>query len=301
MHEWPDGVGRTFRACGGTTEAGNLGSPRPPGGMMADFTDLQIQFRLAKKPSSDGTQSTHEVLATIDGSGSWRGESTIDYAQLAEAEQDPRQYGKRLGEVLFNPAIMNALRQARGLLDRPVRIRLWLEMGPNGEREDQHGLRWERAYIVVNEKDWPLAIAPGLPFSRYVPAESIDPDASDDSVFRLLVVFASPDNLASEQQPIEVDADLSTLLDGIDLLTQGRRFRLVVMPGRTGISAALQERLAESGTEGRRGTVDDRLDRAERARLPRPAYRRPRHHEPGDAARFARPRRQGRTPCLRVR
>ena len=52
---------------------------------MADLIDLQIQFRRAKKTSSDGTQSTHEVLATIDGSGSWRGESTIDYTQLAEA------------------------------------------------------------------------------------------------------------------------------------------------------------------------------------------------------------------------
>ena len=216
---------------------------------MADLIDLQIQFRRAKKTSSDGTQSTHELLATIDGSGSWRGESTIDYTQLAEAEQAPRQYGKRLGEVLFNPAIMNALRQARGLLERPVRIRLWLEMGPNGEREDQHGLRWERAYVVVNEKDWPLAIAPGLPFSRYVPAESIDSDASDDSVFNLLVVFASPDNLGQEQQPIDVDADLSTLLDGIGPLVQGRRFHLVVMPGRTGISAALQKRLAEFRTK----------------------------------------------------
>ena len=268
---------------------------------MADLTDLQIQFRRAKKTSSDGMQSTHEVLATINGSGSWRGESTIDYAQLAEAEQDPRQYGKRLGEALFNPAIMNALRQARGLLERPVRIRLLLEMGPNGEREDQHGLRWERASIVVNEKDWPLAIAPGLPFSRYVPVESIDPDASDDSVFRLLVVFANPDNLASEQHPVDVDADLSTLLDGIDPLTQGRRFRLVVMPGRTGISDALQEAPRGVRNQGRRGTVDDRLDRPERARLPRPAYRRPRDHEPGSEARFARPRGQGGSPRIRVR
>ena len=216
---------------------------------MADLIDLQIQFRRAKKTSSDGTQSTHELLATIDGSGSWRGESTIDYTQLAEAEQVPRQYGKRLGEVLFNPAIMNALRQARGLLERPVRIRLWLEMGPNGEREDQHGLRWERAYVVVNGKDWPLAIAPGLPFSRYVPAESIDSEASDDSVFNLLVVFASPDNLGPEQQPVDVNADLSMLLDGIDPLMQGRRFQLTVMPGRTGISAALQKRLAEFRTK----------------------------------------------------
>ena len=215
---------------------------------MADLTDLQIQFRLAK-PASDGAQSKHEVLAAINGSGSWRGEATIDYTQLAEAEDDPRQYGKRLGEVLFSPAIMNALRQARGAQERPVRIRLWLEMGPNGERQDQHGLRWERAFVIVNGKEWPLAIAPELPFSRYVPAESVDSEASDDSVFRLLVVFASPDNLASEQQPIEVDADLSTLLDGIDLLAQGRRFRLVVMPGRTPISAALQARLAASRTE----------------------------------------------------
>jgi CHAT domain-containing protein len=216
---------------------------------MTDLTDLQIQFRRAKKTSSDGRQSTHEVLATVNGSGSWGGDSTIDYTQLAEAERVPREYGKQLGDILFNPRIMNALRTARGLVDRPVRIRLWLEMGPNGEREDQHGLRWERAFVVLNGKDWPLAIAPRLPFSRYVPAESIDSDAPDDSVFRLLVVFASPDNLPSEQKPIEVEADLSTLLDGIGPLTQGRRFRLVVMPGRTGISDALQKRLTASETQ----------------------------------------------------
>jgi len=217
--------------------------------MMADLTDLQIQFRRAKKTSSDGRQSTHEVLATVNGSGSWGGDSTIDYTQLAEAEQVPRQYGKQLGEILFNEGIKDALRAARGLVERPVRIRLWLEMGRNGEREDQHGLRWERAFVVLNGKEWPLAIAPELPFSRYVPAESIDSDAPDDSVFRLLIVFASPDNLDSEQQPIDVHADLSTLLDGIDLLAQGRRFQFVVMPGRTGLSAALQKRLAESGTK----------------------------------------------------
>ena len=62
-------------------------------------------------------------------------------------------------------------------------------------------------------------------------------------------MFASPDNLPSEQKPIEVEADLSTLLDGIGPLTQGRRFRLVVMPGRTGISDALQKRLTASETE----------------------------------------------------
>jgi CHAT domain-containing protein len=216
--------------------------------MMADLTDLQIQFRRATK--NDGKQSTHQVLATINGSGSWGGESTIDYTQLAEAEQqDPREYGRRLGEILFNPGVMNALRQARGLVDRPVRIRLWLEMGPNGEREDQHGLRWERAFVALNKKDLPLAIAPGLPFSRYVPGESIDSDAPDDSVFRLLVVFASPDNLPPDQKPIDVEADLSSLLDGIDALAEGRRFRLVVMPGRTGISDALRKRLASSGID----------------------------------------------------
>jgi hypothetical protein len=42
---------------------------------MTDLTDLQIQFRLAK-PASDGTQSKHEVLAMINGSGSWCGEAT---------------------------------------------------------------------------------------------------------------------------------------------------------------------------------------------------------------------------------
>jgi tetratricopeptide (TPR) repeat protein len=130
--------------------------------LMADLTDLQIQFRLARQVSSDSTQSTHEVLATINGSGSWRGESTIDYARLAEAEDDPRQYGKRLGEVLFSPAIMNAPAGARGAgaagADSPV-----ARDGTERKRQDQHGLRWERAFVVTNGKEWPLAIAPELP------------------------------------------------------------------------------------------------------------------------------------------
>jgi hypothetical protein len=65
-----------------------------------------------------------------------------------------------------------------------------------------------------------------------------------------------------------VDADLSKLLDGIDLLAQGGRFRLVVMPGRTRISAALQARLAASRTEVVEGpsTIDSI---AERTQLPR--------------------------------
>jgi len=216
---------------------------------LIDYLDLQIQFRLAKSRSTDGLQSTHDVVATINGSGSWRSESTVDFAQLAAAEAVPRQYGSTLGEMLFRPAIMNALRQARGVAGRPVRIRLWLETGPKGERENQHGLRWERAFVPLNGRDWPLAITPDLPFSRYVPAESIDPDPSSDSVFRLLVVFANPERLLDGMQPVEVEADLTKLLDGFGPLTQGRRFRLKVLPGRTGLSQALRDRLAASQIE----------------------------------------------------
>jgi hypothetical protein len=217
-------------------------------GEVTDYVDLQIQFRMAKKRSNDGMQSTHDVLATIDGTGSWRAEATIDYAQL-EMEQDPRKYGATLGEILFRPAVMNALRQAYGVRKRSVRIRLWLEMGPDGEREEQHGLRWERAFVVMDDKEWPLAITPELPFSRYVPVESIDSDPSDDAVFRLLVVFANPANLLSDQKPLEIEADLSKLLESMKALVQGRRLQLVILPGRTGLSGVLREKLTASQAE----------------------------------------------------
>ncbi len=215
----------------------------------SDYTDLQIQFRMAKQRSDDGLRSTHDVVATIDGAGAWRGEATIDATTLGAAEGDVADYARELGSLLLRPAIMNAFRQARGINNRPVRVRLLLEMGANGERESQHALRWERASVTLNGRALPLATTPDLPFSRYVATESVDPDLSEDAVLRLLVVFANPTALPGELQPIDVEGDLSKLLDELTPLLQTNRFKLSLMTGRTGCSAAMRERLQALGAE----------------------------------------------------
>ena len=204
---------------------------------------------MAKQRSDDGLRSTHDVVATIDGAGAWRGESTIDAGVLGEAEGRPSDYARELGSLLLRPAVMNAFRQARGVGNRPVRVRLLLEMGPNGERGPQHTLRWERASVTLNGQAVPLATAPDLPFSRYVATESVDPDLSDDSVLRLLVVFANPTGLGGGLQPVDVEGDLGKLLDELTPLLRTNRFRLTVMPGRTGCSVALRERLQSAGAD----------------------------------------------------
>jgi hypothetical protein len=232
------------------------------------YTDLQIQFRMAVQQPEGSLATTHEVRATIDGGGGWRGESTVDLAALGTLDGDPAAYGRRLGELLLPQQVMSAFARARGVTDRPVRIRLLLEMGANGERQSQHFLRWERAMLALNGQTWPLAIAPALPFSRYIPTESVDPDLSGDSVLRLLVAFASPTGLPPELHPVEVESDLSALLDELAPLVRTRRFKLTVLPGRTGVSGPLRDRLTELGAEvlegsTRKETIGDALNQCQ--------------------------------------
>ena len=237
-----------------------------------DYMDFEIQFRTAKKRSDDGLQSTHDVSATINGGGSWRAESILNLSELGALESDPAAYGQRLATVLLPPALMVALGKARSATDRPVRIRLLLETGPNGERESQHRLRWERASISANGQVWPLAITPSLPFSRYIPIQSIDPDLSDDTTLRLLIAFANPTGLPDDLKPVNVEKDLAKLLDQLTPLVLTRRFKLTVIPGRTGVSEDLRKRLAELDAEvisgpTQRETIAAALDRCQALHL----------------------------------
>ena len=59
-----------------------------------DYMDFEIQFRMAKQRSEDGLRSTHDVSATINGGGSWRGKSVIDLKALGELEHDPALYSR---------------------------------------------------------------------------------------------------------------------------------------------------------------------------------------------------------------
>ena len=262
------------------------------------YTDLQIQFRMAVQQPESSPATTHEVRATIDGGGGWRGESTVDLAALGTLDGDPAAYGRRLGEMLLPQQVMSAFARARGVTDRPVRIRLLLEMGANGERQSQHFLRWERAMLALNGQTWPLAIAPALPFSRYIPTESVDPDLSGDSVLRLLVAFASPTGLPPELHPVDVESDLSALLDELTPLVRTKRFELTVLPGRTGVSGPLRDRLTELGAEllegpTRKETIGDAPQSVPGA-PPRRAWHLQRRDRP---RRRAARGRQGR-PCL---
>jgi hypothetical protein len=233
-----------------------------------DYMDFEIQFRTAKQRSDDGLQSTHDVSATINGGGSWRGESVIDLKALGTIESDPAVYGQRLAELLLPPPLNLALARARSATDRPVRIRLRLETGQNGERGNHHLLRWERASLAANGQVWPLAITPTLPFSRYIPIQALDPDLSDDASLRLLLAFANPTGLPTELHPVDVETALAQLLDELTPLVQTKRFKLTVMPGRASVSEAMHKRLADLDAEvitgfTQRETIASALERCQ--------------------------------------
>jgi hypothetical protein len=62
---------------------------------------------------------------------------------------------------------------------------------------------------------------------------------------RVLVVFSNPTGLPAELRPVDIEADLAKLLDGLAPLVRSKRFTLSVLPGHTGLSDTLRNRLAE--------------------------------------------------------
>lgn len=203
---------------------------------MADFKDVELRIRGAKA-GGNGQPSVHDVEVRVDGSGLWIGESTLDVDALDPS--DPEKYGKALGRQLANPTVFRALDQAG--LSRGERIRLRLVL--DDDKTAPHSIRWERLWLPIAGDDWRVAVHPRVAFSRYVPVQSPDGDPPDALAFRLLFAVANPAGLAANQQ-IDVEAEISKFVEEFEHGSLDRRLLVSVLPGRTGISAALQARLA---------------------------------------------------------
>jgi hypothetical protein len=145
---------------------------------------------------------------------------------------------KALGRQLANPTVFRALDQAG--LSRGERIRLRLVL--DDDKTAPHSIRWERLWLPIAGDDWRVAVHPRVAFSRYVPVQSPDGDPPDALAFRLLLAVANPTGLAANQQ-IDVESEISKFVEEFEHGPLDRRLQVSVLPGRTGISAALQARL----------------------------------------------------------
>jgi hypothetical protein len=201
---------------------------------VKNYTDVLIRIRGAKQDDP----SLFPVEAQIDGSGSWRGESPFDFSKLDPGKQTKEEYGAALGKQLLNASVARALEQAGVGQGKPVRVRLLVDE----EVSAPHWIRWERMFLRVGGANWQVSISPEIPFSRYIPDERQDLDPPADNAFRLLFAVANPRDLG-EAQRIDVAAEVSGLLDEFERAVPTTRFRIVIMPGKSGLPDEVKERL----------------------------------------------------------
>ena len=202
-----------------------------------NYKDVLIRIRQA----TDSESTRYPVEAQIDGEGVWRGTSEFDFRALDPGRGSPRDYGIALGEQLLNSSIKRALEQAGAGQGQRVRIRLLVDDDVGAPL----ALRWERMYLDVGTEPWPIATSPEIAFSRYIPSERADAAPPDDTVFRILLAIANPTNLPGALQ-IDVSAAVARLFEEFRNTVSTPRFRIRVLPGRSGLSPNLASQLAEA-------------------------------------------------------
>jgi hypothetical protein len=207
---------------------------------VSGLTNVLIRIGSA----TDSGASRYTVEAQIDGSGLWTGESEFHFDKLDPGSQSKEEYGRALGRQLLNPSVTRALEQAGIGRGDPVRIRLLVE----DKLTAPHWIRWERMYFHIGSADWPVAISPELPFSRYIPSERPDTKPPADNIFRLLFAISNPSDLREDQR-LDVEAEIANLLDEFQSTVPTARFRVRVMVGKSELSGDLEDRLKNAGWE----------------------------------------------------
>lgn len=219
----------------------------------------------------------YRVEAELD-DGSWH-KQRIKIGDTEEAElirrrdEGTRSYGQYLYQLLFlnadaaaqgSPAeltLHNVFQKAWGRAqdrkDKKLRVQLWI----SEECVELHRFRWERLFVLLDEKWRSLANFEQTPFSRFTRLQfgetQLNPDARPLTV---LLAISSPSDLLPPRDPktppSEVDDSEEPGLTAIKVEDEVRAFyeavkdipdiEVSVMPGQTGISEGLKALLKAS-------------------------------------------------------
>ena len=131
------------------------------------------------------------------------------------------------------------------------RLRVRLQIDPGAA--ELHALDWERIYHYRRGQEVALAATGLTPFSRYTGLEEAEPAPVDARPLHLLFAIANPDGMPLPA--IDVPGEVEALHQALDELRQSGRFRITVMPGHTGLSRDLRERLQAAGVEVAEGST----------------------------------------------
>jgi CHAT domain-containing protein len=205
------------------------------------YQDLLIRLRGA---GSDGSYPVESEAG--DGSRA-RGELRLDVQALLGANLDPQAYGTHLFEALFAGDLRQAYGKALGTAGSEsggrLRTRLWIEP----EAAELHAVHWERLYHAPQGQAIPLATSALNPFSRYTALDVRDPAPVATRPIRLLFAVSNPTDLPAGLRPVDVDAEVRVLLESLTPFGSADRVRVTLLPGRTGLSAEVQQQVRAAG------------------------------------------------------
>lgn len=238
--------------------AANVPPPATAGHLEAGgrqpLTHFELQIRIGPQ---DLTTQVYPVEAWLkDGSHFEDGAFQPDEARFQTAENDPQEYGLILYDALFTGPILRAYDKATTCAETQtggrLRFRLWVD----DDAAELHALAWERLHHRVQGAAVPMAASAELPFSRYIDLERPEPSPIAERPIRLLLAVANPANLSQlNLAPLNVEQEITTLVEAWGDLQQSGQLQVTLLPGRTGLSEVMRAQLAGAGYRIQDGTT----------------------------------------------
>ncbi|MGE0128151.1 MAG: CHAT domain-containing protein [Blastocatellales bacterium] len=212
--------------------------------MDGDYCWLRIRIF-----DHNGSERIYPVEAELD-DGSWyAGQLKLGEDELTELftlESEVRDYGIKLGQLLFRDKIMRAydlaLGRAREQCEGRLRIQLWISPSC-GELQ---ALMWERTFVELNGQQVALSSAELTPFSRFTRLSKAEPKVIGERPLKILIAISNPTGLPAGYAEIKVEEEVESIADalaGVDDID------VTILPGRTGVSEKLLEKLRQQKIE----------------------------------------------------
>ena len=208
---------------------------------MTEDNISELLLRLDSRP--DGR---YAMEAVIDGMGLWTGGNLQLTAQDLEGPGPALEYGRNLWMKLVRPKpdgwpeLQDIFAKACGPKQGCVRLRLML--GMDEAANDLHKIRWE--LLVPAGASSPVGVDIDRPVSRFLALQDLDV-LTPDAGLNMLLAIASPSNLSDSLKPIEVNAEITSLLDALERDISNQQVRLTVLPGQTPLTDVVKERLSK--------------------------------------------------------
>src|SRR5262249_52204550 len=154
-----------------------------------------------------------------------------------------RDYGIKLGRLLFNDMILTAYERSLGRAQSQCEGRLRIQLWVSPACSELQALMWGRVFVGLNGKKVALLSGELTPFSRFTRLSRAEPGAIKDRPLRILIAVSNPTNLPDGYVGIDVEAEIESVADALANVDD---IAVTIMPGRTRVkSERLREKLRQ--------------------------------------------------------